>query len=335
MIFQTLLPPVVLIVLTGITIGVSVWVFLKHRHNTRKWVNIVLRTLIVLMTILLLARPGVIGTENKETYTNQYDIYFVVDVTASMVAEDWGTDGETRLNAVKNDISNMVSDYPDARYALIKSSAQSSIVTPLTKDSTAFMSGVEYLEPEITRYSQGSNSKEFLETLNESLKLNATTNPDRISMVFVFGDGETTNSIVNTQVEENISQYVSGGGVLGYGTLEGGKMKIQQGYFISNDKGYIQDPTTGKDAISKIDETGLQEIADILGVPYVHRTPDQVYTPPTMETQYQANDMKNIRVVQDLSWIIALVLIGLYLTQITFLIRKYRNEKLLLPEGER
>jgi Ca-activated chloride channel family protein len=37
---------------------------------------------------------------------------------------------------------------------------------------------------------------------------------------------------------------------------------------------YIEDYTTGTDAISVIDETSLKLIADQLGVQYLHRTPE-------------------------------------------------------------
>ena len=40
-------------------------------------------------------------------------------------------------------------------------------------------------------------------------------------------------------------------------------------------RGYIQNVSTGKDALSKIDETTLHKIAGDLGLPYINATSDQ------------------------------------------------------------
>ena len=59
--------------------------------------------------------------------------------------------------------------------------------------------------------------------------------------------------------------------MLGYGTEAGGPMKQYTGYDDGTEQGYIQDYSTGADAISRIDEAALGTIADELGVPYIHR----------------------------------------------------------------
>ena len=59
--------------------------------------------------------------------------------------------------------------------------------------------------------------------------------------------------------------------MLGYGTTDGGRMRIYTERDSQLDQ-YIHDPETGEDAISRIDEAMLQSIADDLGVEYLHRT---------------------------------------------------------------
>lgn len=335
MTFQPILPAFVLIILAVLFLATGVYLVLNKTQPLRVRQKWILRTITALFTVLLLARPGVLALQEQQTYTNQLDVYFVVDVTSSMTAEDWETGSEaTRLDAAKTDVRKLVDTYPDARYSLIASDTQSNIVIPLTRDSTAFVTGLDYLSPEITRNSQGSNPGEFLKLLGETLTANAETNPDRAALVFVFSDGEITNDTISYESDPNISSYISAGGVLGYGTPEGGKMKVQQGYYISNDKGYIKDPTTGQDALSKIDETNLENIASTLNVSYVHRTPGEDYKAPGTEGSLEIGATKSIKTIVDYSWVVALGLILLITIDTGLLVNKYRKEKIFLNGGK-
>ncbi len=73
------------------------------------------------------------------------------------------------------------------------------------------------------------------------------------------------------RISDRCATSVSGGAVLGYGTEEGGRMRIYTGRESMLDQ-FIQDPETEQDAVSRIDEDALRSIADDLDVAYVHRT---------------------------------------------------------------
>lgn len=90
-------------------------------------------------------------------------------------------------------------------------------------------------------------------------------------MVFYFGDGEQT---VDTAPESFSAseKYTDSGAVFGYGTAEGGPMRITTGGVSDQGGGYIQ--YQGADALSVIDESNLETIADQLGVTYATRTAD-------------------------------------------------------------
>jgi Ca-activated chloride channel homolog len=68
--------------------------------------------------------------------------------------------------------------------------------------------------------------------------------------------------------------------VFGYGTAEGSPMLQFFGsdaLFVTADSDaprspYVQDFATGRTAISRLDEGNLDEVADELGVPYLHRS---------------------------------------------------------------
>src|SRR5690606_25239381 len=101
--------------------------------------------------------------------------------------------------------------------------------------------------------------------LEATLAAAAESAPDRSRMVFYLGDGEQT---VTTEPESfaGSAEFTDGGEVLGYGTSEGGPMKITSGdpstsSGTGSDGGeYIE--YQGAPAMSVLDESNLQSIAD-------------------------------------------------------------------------
>jgi Ca-activated chloride channel family protein len=142
---------------------------------------------------------------------------------------------------------------------------------PLTSDASAISNAAQVLGPEITLYSAGSSITEANELLASTLGKAEEAAPDRARLVYYFGDGEQTSSSPVGDFDASKS-LVTGGFVFGYGTEEGGRMRIQTGYYDDDktDDGYVSDES-GSDARSVIDEDNLTEIADQLGVDYVHR----------------------------------------------------------------
>lgn len=327
MLFQPVIPYAAIIVIGVVGLFfVALMSFKANATSKTRRTAWILRSSYILLAVLLLLRPALGEYKNVEVYTNQYDIYFVVDTTASMVAEDWEPDSKaTRLSAVQKDISQLVDTYSGARYGLISFSSKANVSTPLTRDSTALMSSVKNLQPEITKYSQGSDVKVAADTLTSVLTESAKASPDRARLVFVFTDGENTADNPNgTYSFTEAKPYVTSGAVYGYGTEKGGKMETQKGYFVANDEGYIKDPTTGEDALSKIDEAQLQEIADELGVSYVHRdfnTPIQV---PEMNENILVDTTMDMSVKVDYTWVISLILLLGLTIDLGFMIKRLR-----------
>ena len=85
----------------------------------------------------------------------------------------------------------------------------------------------------------------------------------RLTIVFFISDGEKTS---NEEVVSfaGLEQYVDGGAVLGYGTEKGGKM------YDDDTHRFIQDSTTGQDAVSKYDEANLKKLSEELNIDYIH-----------------------------------------------------------------
>ena len=123
------------------------------------------------------------------------------------------------------------------------------------------------------------------------LEKNKEKHPQNLRTLFVFTDGETSNqdhwSATSPGQEsdwDQVKPYIDGGLVIGYGSKEGGPMKVRRigadptsnaqsgsGGGSGEDE-YIHDRTQAGNpvAISKIDEDKLQAIASRLGVDYIH-----------------------------------------------------------------
>jgi Ca-activated chloride channel family protein len=293
-----------------------------------------LRLVLVLACFFLVLRPGIPGGATQ-TLATDTDIVLVVDTTASIVAEDWDGD-QPRLDGVREDVRAIIQEYPGARFALLTFDAAAELRMPLTTDTTALVGSLDVLRPEVTSQSRGSSIGIAAPLLVETLKGAAESSPDRSRMVFYFGDGEQT---VDTPPESfsASAKYTDAGAVLGYGTAEGGPMRITSGGLSGENPGYIE--YQGADALSTIDEATLTAVADQLGVDYEHRTADAAPTlpaaPSTTTSYAESGSTGN---VTELYWIAALVVLALLafeLTRATMLIARLRRLRAPRPAASR
>ncbi|MCU1433605.1 MAG: hypothetical protein JWR71_330 [Pseudarthrobacter sp.] len=235
------------------------------------------------MVMLLLAaalRPGVPGGSSQAA-TADVNVFFVVDTSSSIVAEDYGS-GSPRLNGVRRDIMAVAGELAGARFSLLTFDSSAVVRMPLTTDTTALDTAVAVLQPQVTAFSKGSSVTAAGKLLTERLRAARDSHPERPRLVYYLGDGEQTTAAAPEAIKLD-GGLVNGGAVLGYGTPEGGRMKENTGQRSGADggAGYIQDRTTGsgRDALSVIDEGRLQWIAGQLGIPYVHRSAGDAVAP--------------------------------------------------------
>ena len=264
------------LVLVPLVIFCLVQVF-RHPSRRLDWIR---RSVIALAILGLAVGPSVEDRDGTTLQTNA-EIFFVVDRTGSMGAEDYnGT--QRRLAGVEHDLSAIVDAFPAARYSIIGWDSQATRQLPLTTDARAVKSWAQTARQEITSFSSGSQVDRPLLALTEALTGAAERNPNNVRIVYFLSDGENTDGSNSSTTSEmasyaGLAPLIDGGGVLGYGTTEGGRMRINDGYTPLDEAEYIQDPTTGTDALSVIDEINLRTIAEQLGVDYTHRiTPDAV-----------------------------------------------------------
>jgi Ca-activated chloride channel family protein len=267
--FSPVLPLPLLIGVAVVFAAFVAWQLVLRENRPRR-VSWWLRGVMVVLVLLIALRPGIPGGASEEAMT-ETDVFFVVDTTTSIVAEDYNG-SDPRLEGVKADIAELVEEYPGAKFALLSFDSSAVLRVPLTSDATAIANAAEVLAPEITIYSAGSSVSQAKDLLTSTLQRAETAEPERSRIVYYFGDGEQTSSAPVESFEES-APLISAGFVLGYGTEAGGEMRVQTGYYDDDktDDGYVTDDA-GESARSVIDEQNLRTIADQLGAEYVHRT---------------------------------------------------------------
>ena len=326
MILNPVLHPLLVLLLCAPVAVVLVLALVRDRGRRTLWA---LRIVLLLACVVLLLRPGIPGGATQ-TLATDTDVVLVVDTTASIVAEDWDGD-EQRLDGVRADIAEIVAQYPGARFALITFDAAAELRLPLTTDTTALISSLEVMTPEVTGQSQGSSIGLAHTMLAETLQSAASTSPDRGRMVFYFGDGEQTAS-TDPESFADSAEYVDAGAVLGYGTDDGGPMRETTGGVGAEGGDYIE--YQGEPALSIRDEATLQTIADELGVPLQLRAADEpLALPDAPATTSNFADSGEVGNVTELYWIAAIVialLLAFEIARATMLIARMRG--LALPD---
>lgn len=293
MIANPVLPGWALALLTVVLCAFALWRFVAQRRAGRPAAMWLARTAMVVLLLVIALRPTIPTDGQGPRATGGLEVYVVVDTTSSMAAEDWAG-GQARLDGVKADLQQIVDTLEGAQFSLVTFDAAAVQRVPLTTDSSAMLSAVDVLKQEVTTFSRGSSIDEPVALLGTLLAEAEELNPDQRRVLFYLGDGEQTSGLAPGSFE-SLAPYLSGGAVLGYGTAQGGRMQEFLGERPTQfgdtanpqpqptdlPPAYIQDPSTGSDALSVVDEPALRSIAEQLGVQYLHRAADSPVAPAT------------------------------------------------------
>lgn len=273
-----------------------------------------LRRLLMVLLLLVVALRPVTPIEGEQTQRMNANVFFVVDRTGSMNAEDYAGE-QPRLEGVKADMEQIMGLTEGARYSIIAFDSTATQQLPLTTDAGAARAWIDTLTTEPTSYSTGSNVDRALTPLLVEISEARSEDPDSSVLVYFLSDGENTDE----RESESFGQaagFVDGGAVLGYGTPEGGPMKVEGG----PDHGeYITGPD-GEQGISSIDEQQLQTIAGEIGVPYLHRTDPEVPIEGTIEgitlRPIPIESTRGVASFEDWYWVAAIPLAALLIWEL-------------------
>jgi len=164
-------------------------------------------------------------------------------------------------------------------------------------------------------YATGSTPNIVLDDMLKVLKA-SKEKENRKRIVFFISDGEITNN-ENLKSFAELKKYVDGGAVLGYGTTNGGYMKVTDRY--SGSTSYLEDKTDYSiypypKAVSKIDESNLKAIANDMGVDYINMSKQSNINSKISEikSRYEdASSVENKNGYTDLYFVFAVPLLGL------------------------
>lgn len=265
MTIQPFLPWPVLVVVTGMALGVTVG---RLRSGDRPLAPVLRSSAMIALIVAISLDPAVAGGQVAAIRADA-NVLFVVDTTGSMAAEDFDG-GRPRLDAVRADIMSLVGAFPGAHFSVITFDSKSRIVLPWTTDIGAVDTAVSLLRQERTMYARGSRLDLAVPTMARSLPRADEDGGGGYDVVFFISDGEQTAD-ASTPSLGALRRAVSAGAVLGYGTSDGGRMRLYTGREAALDQ-YLVDNETGEEAVSRIDEDTLVALAADLGVAYLHRT---------------------------------------------------------------
>ena len=272
MILQPILQWWILLAIFIPFIGFSMWCIITFRHKRSEKYLWIRRLITVILILLISLRPSLPGA-SKSTGNALLDVYFVIDTTTSMTAEDYNG-SDQRIEGVRQDVKDITKELIGARFSVVTFSNQATTQLPLTSDTSALTTTIDTMSTQEVFYGTGSSIDMPVDYLKDELKRIKNLNPERGRLIFYMSDGEQT---VDSAPEsfEPLEPYISGGAVLGYGTLSGGKMQAWR-LNDSDPITYIKDPSGDTypqpDALSKLDEDNLETIAYQLNTQYSQRT---------------------------------------------------------------
>ncbi len=203
--------------------------------------------LIIFLIIIALARPRIV-TNLKETSVSVVDILLVLDISSSMLADDFTPN---RLEAVKNTAINFIEKRKEDRIGILVFAGESFIQCPLTIDKTVLKSLIKEIRVV---------SKEYDGTA--------------IGMAIANGTNRFRNSDVESKIMILLSDGSNNSGEIDPITAA----ELAQQYDIKiytigagTDKSYTRIPGRGY-IVNEIDEKTLREISRVTGGKYFRAT---------------------------------------------------------------
>ena len=241
-----------------------------------------IRQIIMIILIFVINLRIMIISKDVEVMSTNLDVLFVIDNTMSILAEDYGNNNTPRLEAIKNDCNYIIDRLNGSKFSIITFNNNSQILTPYTKDVSLTKDSINMIGTLDKYYAKGSTLNTPLENMQKQLESSKETDKTRKRIVFFISDGEITSEDESLKSFSSIKKLTDDGVVLGYGTENGGYMKVKNMY--TETEAYLEDTSNYnyEKAVSKIDEKNLKSIAKDIGIDYIH-----------MESQIKIKDKIN------------------------------------------
>ncbi len=266
MIIKPIIPIWIMIIFCIIFIAVVIF-----NNLTKKNIfNLIIKSMIVVFLFIINLRPMLPNGESTAINAD-INIMFVIDKSVSMKALDYNGKNR-RMDGVINDCCYITEELSGCKFSIITFGDTAQKIIPFTNDSDMVQAELKSINVEDDFYAKGSSLNLIKDFLEKNLEKEKEKNRDEVILFFI-SDGEITKEGEKLEDFSKISKYVSNGAILGYGTKSGGKMirsiyedqPSSSRYYVS----YYDENYNSVDAISKLDEDNLKQIASDLKVDYI------------------------------------------------------------------
>lgn len=217
------------------------------------WVRISLFSLAFFFFVLGLARPQ-IGAKLVEKKTKGAEIMIVLDVSNSMLAEDYSPN---RLERAKLAISRIVDKLDGDRIGLIVFAGKAFVQLPITTDYVSAKMFLSSISPESVQ-AQGTAIGEAITTAIKSFS--AQSEKSRAIIVITDGENHEDDPVAaaSQAAEMGIRVYT-----IGVGSPQGKPIPVDGGLLRDKD---------GEIVVTRLDEKTLEEVAGAGNGAYVRAT---------------------------------------------------------------
>ncbi len=197
------------------------------------------------------------GQKETSLKMSGLDLCLGIDVSRSMMAEDMIP---SRLQAIKNQLPLFFQELGGDRVAIVPFAGSAYIASPLTSDYSALTSIVDPLDPDYIS-DQSTNLASGVDACLSALGLEKIHSRDEIlsessKLILLITDGGSTADEESLPVERAVKLGIPIS-IMAAGTAQGAMIPLRDAYGFR----YVQDPQSGKNVISKLEEKSLKEIA--------------------------------------------------------------------------
>jgi len=224
---------------------------LMPSHSVSKgWVRLTLFSLAFLFFVIGLSRPQ-IGAKLKEQKTKGVEIMIALDVSNSMLAEDYSPN---RLERAKLAISKLVDKLRDDRIGLIVFAGNSFVQLPVTTD---YVSAKMFLNT-ITTESVPVQGTAIGDAINTAFRsFSAQSEKSRAIIIITDGENHEDDPVAAARQAAQFGVKVF---TIGVGSPEGQPIPVD---------GELLRDKNGEIVVTRLDESVLQEVADAGNGKYV------------------------------------------------------------------
>jgi Ca-activated chloride channel family protein len=218
---------------------------LPEESKIRFWIKLALRESAIIMGLVALAGPRY-GTQYEDVVARGSDLYVMIDVSRSMLADDVSP---TRLGRAKADISALVNQLEGERVGLIAFAGQAVVKCPLTVDYDSFRRALDELDPD----SAPRGGTAIGDAIRKALEV-FHPNAERDQAILLITDGDDQQSYpleaAAVAAERHVTIFT-----VGLGDADRGSRVPQK----TNTKTFVE--YEGQQVWSKLDSHLLQDIA--------------------------------------------------------------------------